>query len=86
MFRDLAKKMRLIHTPKGDAATTGKWVVLFNFHWEAALTVTGKPEKSFLRAVADFETEEDAGIFYSYCLQKDLVPTKRPRYNVVEVK
>ena len=69
---------------KGDAATTGKWIVLFNFWWEPALTVTGKPEKSFLRALAHFETEMEADIFYSYCNQKNLVPTKRPRYNRME--
>ncbi len=61
---------------KGDASTTGKWVVLFNFRWEH-----GKVEKSFLRALAHFDTEKEANIFYSYCCHKDLVPTKRPRYN-----
>ncbi|KKL57484.1 hypothetical protein LCGC14_2234930 [marine sediment metagenome] len=65
---------------KGDASTTGKWVVLFNFRWERALTASGAPEKSFLRALAHFETEEDADIFYSYCLSEGLVPTKRPRF------
>jgi hypothetical protein len=66
---------------KGDASTTKKWIVLFNFHWEPGLTTSGKMERSFLRALAQFDTEEVADIFYSYCLEKDLIPTKRPRYN-----
>jgi hypothetical protein len=70
---------------RGDASTTGKWIVLFNFHWEPKLTVSGKEEKAFLRVLANFDSEEDADIFYSYCSEKDLVPVKRPRYNAVEV-
>ena len=69
---------------KGDASTTGKWVVLFNYWWEPGLTISGKKEKNFLSALAQFDTEEEAGIFYSHCLNNDLVPTKRPRYNRVE--
>ena len=42
---------------KGDASTTGKWVVLFDFNWEP-LTISGKEGKRFLRALAHFETEE----------------------------
>ena len=48
---------------KGDASTTGKWVVLFNFHWEPELTISGKQEKSFLHVLAQFDTEEEADIF-----------------------
>ena len=69
---------------KGDASTTGKWVVLFHFYWKPSLTVSGKLIKTSLRALVHFETEEDADIFYSYCVQENLVPTKRPRYNRVE--
>ena len=67
---------------KGDESTTKKWVVLFNFHWKPGLTISGKKEKSFLRALAQFDTDEEADIFYSYCLKKGLVPTKRLRSNL----
>ena len=68
---------------KGDAATTGKWVVLFNFWWVPGLTKSGEiGKKDFIRAIVDFNNEEDADIFYTYCLQNELVPTKRPRFNI----
>ena len=64
---------------RGDITTTGKWVVLFNFPWKPDLTITGKKVETFLRALAHFDAEEDADIFYSYCSKEKLVPTKRPR-------
>ena len=70
---------------RGDAVTTGKWVVLFNFWWKSDYnTKSKKIEEVWLRALANFETEMEAQKFYDYCEQKDLVPTKRPRYNRME--
>ena len=67
---------------KEDAATTGKWVVLFNYWWVPGLTKSGEiGKKSFTRAIVDFDSEEDADIFYTYCSQNKLVPTKRLRFN-----
>jgi len=64
--------------PTGDVVTTGKWVVLFNFWWGL------NDDRKWLRAVADFETEKEAQKFFDYCKKEQLVPTKRPRYNIIK--